>query len=307
MTPRGRPRSFDREEALMQAMRVFWAKGYESTTLTDLQQAMGGLTAPSLYAAFGSKEALFREVVLLYHQTHGIPMAKALTEGATARASIEGLLRVAATTFCQPDTPRGCLLVLGAMNCMPENQGVQDYLRELRLLRQKVIRQRLKRGIAEGDVPRGADLTAMAAFYATVVHGLAIQARHAGCGGFRARSGRASGAAARAESRLRHSRLRRRSDRRWRGWSRAGVRRALPAGPGRRRAATCPARSASGAPRCACWWTAPSRPGRARSLQPVVGAPSARTVVSADRHAPDGLGSSRSIAKCACPPPGTSP
>ena len=161
----------------MQAMRVFWAKGYESTTLTDLQHAMGGLTAPSLYAAFGSKEALFREVVLLYHQTQGIPMVKALTEGATARASIEGLLRVAATTFCQPDTPRGCLLVLGAMNCMPENQGVQDYLRKLRLLRQKLIRQRLKRGIAEGDVPLGADLTAMAAFYTTVVDGLAIQAR----------------------------------------------------------------------------------------------------------------------------------
>jgi len=114
----------------------------------------GGLTAPSLYAAFGSKEALFREVVLLYHQTHGIPMAKALTEGATARASIEGLLRVAATTFCQPDTPADAI-GSGAMNCMPENQGVQDYLRKLRLLRQKMIRQRLKRGIAEGDV-RGA-------------------------------------------------------------------------------------------------------------------------------------------------------
>jgi AcrR family transcriptional regulator len=161
----------------MQALRVFWAKGYQSTTLTDLQQAMGGLTAPSLYAAFGSKEALFREVVVLYHQTQGIPLMKALTEGATARASIEGLLRVAATTFCQPDTPRGCLLVLGAMNCMPESQGVQDYLRKLRLLRQKLIRQRLKRGVAEGDVPRGADLAAMAAFYAAIVNGLAIEAR----------------------------------------------------------------------------------------------------------------------------------
>src|SRR5262249_17383819 len=137
MAPRGRPRSFDRDEALMQALRVFWAKGYESTTLTDLQQAMGGLTAPSLYAAFGSKEALSRESVPLYHQTQGMPIVKALPDGATARDSIEGLLRVAATRFCQPDTPRGCLLVLGAMNCMPENQGVQDYLRELRLLRRK--------------------------------------------------------------------------------------------------------------------------------------------------------------------------
>src|SRR5260370_8706577 len=125
---------------------------------------MGGLTATSLYAAFGYKEAIFCEVVLLYHQTQGIPMVKALTAGATARASIEGLLRVAATTFCQPDTPRGCLLVLGAMNCMPENQGVQDYLRKLRLLRQKMIRQRLNPAIPECDVPRGTDLTAMPAF-----------------------------------------------------------------------------------------------------------------------------------------------
>src|SRR5260370_15500878 len=116
MTRRGRPRSFDREEALMQAMRVFWAKGYESTTLTDLQQAMGGLTAPSLYAAFGSKEGLFREVVLVYHRTHGIPMAKALTEGSTARASIAGLLRVAATMFIPPDTTHWCPLVLAIQN-----------------------------------------------------------------------------------------------------------------------------------------------------------------------------------------------
>src|SRR5688572_25410961 len=84
---RGRPRSFDREEALRRAMEIFWALGYEGATLTDLQEAMGGITAPSFYAAFGSKESLFREAVELYKKTQGAPIAKALAEGPTARSS----------------------------------------------------------------------------------------------------------------------------------------------------------------------------------------------------------------------------
>jgi AcrR family transcriptional regulator len=177
MTRRGRPRSFDRDQALRQAMELFWALGYEGATLTDLQQAMGGITAPSFYAAFGSKEALFREAVALYNQTQGAPMLQALTEGLTARSSIDAMLHAAVAAFCQPNSPRGCLLVLGAMNCMPGNQSVQDHLRGQRSQRQKRIGQRLQRGVAEGDVPPDFDLTALASFYTTVLDGLSIQAR----------------------------------------------------------------------------------------------------------------------------------
>jgi AcrR family transcriptional regulator len=80
----GRPREFDRDEALKKAVELFWAQGYEGTTLADLQKAMGGITAPSFYAAFGSKEALFKEAVELYHRTQGAPVVKALTETPTA-------------------------------------------------------------------------------------------------------------------------------------------------------------------------------------------------------------------------------
>jgi len=177
MARRGRPRSFDREDALLRAMKVFWALGYEGATLTDLQEAMGGITAPSLYAAFGSKEGLFREAVELYSRTLGVPMMKALAEGATARASLEALLQAAVEAFCKPGAPRGCLLVLGAMNSMPANKSVQEYLRGLRARRQKVIQQRLQRGVAEGELPSGLDLSALASFYMTVLDGLAIQAR----------------------------------------------------------------------------------------------------------------------------------
>jgi len=177
MARRGRPRRFDREDALWRAMKVFWALGYEGATLADLQKAMGGITAPSLYAAFGSKEELFREAVELYSRTLGAPMRKALAEKPTARASLEALLQAAVEAFCKPGAPRGCMLVLGAINSMPANKSVQDYLRGLRARRQKVIQQRLQRGVAEGELPSGLDLSALASFYTTVVDGLAIQAR----------------------------------------------------------------------------------------------------------------------------------
>jgi AcrR family transcriptional regulator len=177
MSQIGRPREFDRDEALQEAMELFWAQGYEGTTLADLQKAMGRITAPSFYAAFGSKEALFREVVELYHKTQGAPMVKALTKAPTARAAVEGLLRAVARNVCQPSKPRGCLVVLSAMNCMPANKGVEDFMREQRAIGEKFIRQRLRRGTAEGDLPSAADINGLASFYTSVVNGMAIRAR----------------------------------------------------------------------------------------------------------------------------------
>src|SRR5437868_5009614 len=109
MARTGRPREFDRLQAVEQAMRLFWERGYEGTTLADLQKAMGGITPPSFYAAFGSKESLYREAVELYKNTEGAPVGRALAEGSTARASIERFLRAAAASVCQSGNPRGCM------------------------------------------------------------------------------------------------------------------------------------------------------------------------------------------------------
>jgi AcrR family transcriptional regulator len=177
MSRPGRPRSFDRQTALLRAMEIFWAAGYEGATLTDLQKTMGGITAPSFYAAFGSKEELFREAVELYSGTLGVPMMNALAEQPTARGSIETLLEAAVEAFCKPGKPRGCLLVLGAINSMPANKGVQDHLRALRARRQKLIQRRLRRGVAEGELPTSLKLPPLASFITTVIDGLAIQAR----------------------------------------------------------------------------------------------------------------------------------
>lgn len=176
MGKRGRPPMFDRAEALQRAMDLFWARGYEGATLEDLQSAMGGITPPSFYNAFGSKEALFREATSLYVQTVGDPAVRALEEGETAREGLEAMLRFTAESFCQRGRPHGCMLVLGAMNCAPANKAPQDHLRELRLRAPKVIKQRLDRGVSQGELSVGADTAAAAAFYATVIHGLGVRA-----------------------------------------------------------------------------------------------------------------------------------
>ncbi|HEX5229998.1 MAG TPA: helix-turn-helix domain-containing protein [Bryobacteraceae bacterium] len=177
MAHKGRPREFDRAEALFKAMRVFWAQGYEGATLMELQAAMGGITAPSFYAAFRSKEALFREAVELYSKTLGAPMMRDLAERDTARAAVGDLLANAVTAFTKRGLPRGCMLVQAAMNGAPASKSVHGYVRGLRERRRKAIRQRLERAVAEGELTSKSDLDAMTQFYTTVIDGLAIQAR----------------------------------------------------------------------------------------------------------------------------------
>jgi len=177
MARTGRPREFDRDEALKRAMELFWERGYEGATLADLQKVMGGITPPSFYAAFGSKEKLFREAVGLYNRIEGTPMVTALTAGSTARASIENWLRAAAESFCRTDKPRGCLVVMGAMNCMPGNKNIERFMCDQRVNREKFIRQRLRRGIAEGDLPKDTDVSSLVSFYSTLVDGLALRSR----------------------------------------------------------------------------------------------------------------------------------
>jgi AcrR family transcriptional regulator len=157
-------------------MELFWARGYEGTTLEDLQTAMGGISPPSLYNTFGSKEQLFKEATNLYVATVGEPTLRALEEGRTARESLDAMLRLTAEFLSQPGKPHGCMLVLGAMNCTPANKAAQDYLQAIRRQAPKVIKQRLNRSVTQGELSAELDTNAVAAFYATVIHGLGVRA-----------------------------------------------------------------------------------------------------------------------------------
>ncbi|MEU2081591.1 TetR/AcrR family transcriptional regulator [Streptomyces albus] len=180
MAGRGRPRAFDRDAALREAMCVFWRRGYEAASLAELTEAMG-IRPPSLYAAFGSKEQLFREAVDLYMRTEGAVTPRALDEAATAREGIHRALADNACGYTEPGKPSGCMIVLAATNCTPEHAGVQELLADARCGTQRRFRDRLARGVAEGDVSSGADLDACAAFYAAVLFGLSVQARDGAC------------------------------------------------------------------------------------------------------------------------------
>jgi AcrR family transcriptional regulator len=174
MRARGRPRGFDRAAALRQAMRVFWERGYEGASLADLTGAMG-INRPSLYAAFGCKEALFLEAVALY-EAEGTA-GRLLDEAPTARAAVEAMLRRNAEELVRPGQPPGCMIVLAASVGTAENAELRAALARRRAQSLNVVQSRLERGIAEGDVPDGTDTAALARFYATVLHGLSIQAR----------------------------------------------------------------------------------------------------------------------------------
>jgi AcrR family transcriptional regulator len=174
---RGRPRSFDRQEALCAALRVFRERGYEGTSIADLQVALGGISPASLYSAFGSKEALFKEAIELYRGNIRARLDSAMAEATTTKAAIEAMLRSAVTTSTEPDEPRGCLIVQGALACSPSSENVQDYLHQLRLETHRSVTRRIKAGLATGDVPAGTEVAAMASFYTTFIHGLVIQAR----------------------------------------------------------------------------------------------------------------------------------
>lgn len=176
MTPRGRPRSFDRDAVLQQAMRMFWERGYESTSLADLTSATG-LKPPSLYAAFGSKEGLFREAVELYTRTDGALTGTALDGGPTAREAVGRMLRENACGYTEDGRPPGCMIVLAATTCAVENESVRQLLADTRADTLRSIRARLERGVADGDLPAGTDTGQLADFYGTVLFGLSIRAR----------------------------------------------------------------------------------------------------------------------------------
>lgn len=157
-------------------MHIFWERGYEGASMASLTAAMG-VSSPSLYAAFGGKEALFREAVTLYAETAGGRTRQALREQPTARQAIEAMLRDNVLEYTADDHPRGCMVTSAAANYTPANRGVHDYLAGMRWTNFGIILERLRRGVEEGDVPAGTDISAMARFYTTMLYGLAAQAR----------------------------------------------------------------------------------------------------------------------------------
>ena len=170
----GRPRAFDMDQALDQALHVFWEKGYEGTSIADLTEAMG-INPPSLYAAFGNKETLFKKALDRYEARRDEIFEEAFA-APTAREAIERLLESAAERLSGKDGPSGCLMVQAALCGSEECDSVRKDLATRRAQSEILIRKRLERGKKEGDLPKDADLVSLARYLATVTQGMAVQA-----------------------------------------------------------------------------------------------------------------------------------
>lgn len=172
---RGRPRSFDREQVLEQAMHVFWAKGFAGASMSDLTAAMG-IASPSLYAAFGSKEGLYREAIDHYVALYS-PSFWGVMDLPTAREAVEALLRTAARVFSADGSPNGCMVMQTAAESGDLSPELTDSLCQMRDSNAETLARRVQRGVEDGDVAPGTDVRAVADFYATVHKGLSLSAR----------------------------------------------------------------------------------------------------------------------------------
>ena len=172
---RGRPLSFDREQATQQAMLLFWEHGYEATSLNDLTAALN-VTPSSIYSAFGDKKGLFLATVQRY-LSGPVKSESIIQEAATAQEAASGLLRAAAIGFTGESTPRGCLLASSAISCSAMAQDVKLALAGLRKAIEARLRDKIKRSIKEHSLPPAADAAALAAHTMAVIQGMSTLAR----------------------------------------------------------------------------------------------------------------------------------
>lgn len=174
---RGRPRTFDRAAALTAATRLFWERGYEATSVGELTEAMG-IRPGSLYAAFGDKKSLFKEVVDNYGRSPvGAFVGVALEEEPTAFAAFARILREAAVIYPDPAHPAGCLTISAATNVTTQDADMEAFLRDLRNGNLAVFEARLRAAQRAGELPEAASPRALAAYFGAVIQGMSQRAR----------------------------------------------------------------------------------------------------------------------------------
>lgn len=177
MARTGRPREFDREKAIVAALDLFWEQGYEPTSLAQLRSSMGNISSASFYAAFGSKEALFREVVARYQSSYGQVTATLKDDRLPPKEAIEHALMRSAEMQTDPSHPPGCLMILGANNCTPENQHIDHLLAADRARNRKGIEDCIRRGVATGDLASSVNVEALATAFHTFLLGMAMETK----------------------------------------------------------------------------------------------------------------------------------
>jgi AcrR family transcriptional regulator len=172
--PRGRPLAFNQDEALDKALIVFWARGYEGASMAELTDALG-INKPSIYAAFGNKEALFRKALARYVTGPAAFVGEAMNEP-TTRMVIEKFLTQAVDFFCNKSTPNGCMIVQGALTCGQGSSKIQQELVAYRASIETTLTKRFELAKTLGDLPPDLNTKQLAKYIATIHQGMSVQA-----------------------------------------------------------------------------------------------------------------------------------
>ena len=168
---------FDRGAALNAAMKLFWERGYEGTSFDDLIAAMG-ISASSFYNSFGSKEALYCEATRSYREWAGQWFFAILNDPSIdTKTAFARLFEATAEEFTGGDHPLGCMISLAGTHCSPGMKNIRDMMAEHRAFSESAMAARIRKGVADGDVPIDTDCDMLAAYYSAVARGLAVQAR----------------------------------------------------------------------------------------------------------------------------------
>ena len=176
---RGRPAEFNREAALQAATRLFWERGYEGTSFDELIAAMG-VSASSFYNSFGSKEALYCEATRSYLEWSGQWFFAILNDPSIdTKTAFARLFEATAEEFTRGDHPLGCMISLAGTHCPPGMSNIRDMMAEHRAFSEDAMANRMRKGVADGDMPSDTDCDMLAAYYSAVARGLAVQARDA--------------------------------------------------------------------------------------------------------------------------------
>jgi len=173
---KGRPRAFDRDQALTQALDVFWRHGYELASVADLCEAMG-INPPSLYSAFGNKARLFLEAVEFYEARYWDATWERLEASESIHSGMADFFDEAARILLSPKAPCGCLVALAAVNVSDQSVEVRSAIDALRLEGKSALAKRLKRAVKEGQLAADTDIKALAGALNTMLEGMSIQAR----------------------------------------------------------------------------------------------------------------------------------
>tara|TARA_R110000822_G_scaffold150582_3_gene289674 strand:+ start:599 stop:1207 length:609 start_codon:yes stop_codon:yes gene_type:complete len=172
LATRGRPREFEIEQALAAALQVFWDKGYEGASISDLTGAMG-ITRPSLYAAFGNKEELFKQALDLY-ETEKLSYVGRALEAETAKGVAERFLYGSIENITG-DCP-GCLGVIASVNCRGGTSDISDDVQRRAQSSSEALLTRMQRAIDEGDFPTAIDAETITRYLMTILQGMSVQA-----------------------------------------------------------------------------------------------------------------------------------